>query len=229
MDAPEYLILVHALSGLVAMLAPVVALLTRKPLSVQGVPVSGRLTHRISGFVYVLAMLVLSTTAVPLAFYQWNSILLIILFLSFYLTATAVWEVRMRRSGFNSPGLAGMCFSVLLVLLGVAVTGLSFYVDETGVFLLTSSFFAGSVWIAVSDFISALPASSAVRRGTAAWLRSHMMRMLASFTLTVTVYSILNFEAVTLFWRCVLPIAAGATLSALLMRRYLVSLRKEQE
>lgn len=215
---PDALIALHAGAGLLAMLAPLVAILTPKPLSAKGIPQPGKWLHRGSGLLYVLAMLVLSVTAIPLAFYQWNSILLVILFLSFYLTASAVLEVRLPGTSWPKDALA----VGLLAGAGV-VTIMSLATDELAISILTTVFALVAAVLSVCD-LARIFRSPAI--GVRGWLVSHMVRMLASFTLTVTVYSILNFEAVAMVWRCVLPIAAGGLLSTALMSFYLRSARK---
>lgn len=219
MDAinpPESLIFVHAIAGLLAMLAPVVAILAPKPLKAGSIPTGGRWPHRIAGLVYVLAMLILSVTAVPLAFYQWNSVLLIILFLSFYLTLSAVCEIR-----FPAATRMRTVMAAGLTCASVAVAAFSLRLDDLTTSAVTLAFSAAAVGLSLRDLFG-----KSARSSVRSWLASHMMRMLASFTLTVTVYSILNFESVTLIWRCVLPIAAGGLLSGALMTYYLRSGKK---
>ncbi len=219
MDAiapPDSLIAIHATAGLIAMLAPLVAILTPKPLISQGFPSPGRYLHRGAGLIYVLAMLVLSATAVPLAFYQWNSILLIVLFLSFYLTLSAMLQIRFPEARRLRASAA-----ILLDASAGLVLAFSLFADALPTSLLTTAFSIAAMALGTRDFLSIVVRKE--RFYPRGWLVSHMARMLASFTLTVTVYSILNFEAVDMLWRCVLPIAAGGLLSAALMKYYLRS------
>lgn len=205
---PDTLVAVHAAAGAAALLAPVPALLFKK---------GGRI-HRFAGFCYVAAMLVLAVTAVPMSFYQWNSVLLVILFLSSYMTLGAVLEVRARRANNHGRSPLRRWLAAGLFLATGAVTTLSLVWDSLSTALITAGFMYVSTVLATRDFTqSGLSREVSVRE----WKGWHMVRMLGSYTLTFTVYSILNFESLDMVWRILLPVLSGSALTALSMCFYL--------
>lgn len=206
---PDALVAVHAIAGAVALLAPLPALLFKK----------GGLLHRLAGLTYVAAMLVLAVTAVPMSFFQWDAILLVILFLSCYMTLGAMLEVRARRANkepVRSP-LRRWLAAGLIAATGT-VTTMSLVWDNLSTSLLTAGFMYVATVLATRDFTQANLTREVSLREWKGW---HMLRMLGSYTLTFTVYSILNFESLDMVWRIVLPVLGGSAFTALAMWFYL--------
>lgn len=205
---PDALVTVHAIAGATALLAPLPALLFKK----------GGLIHRLAGLLYVAAMLVLAVTAVPMSFFQWNSILLVILFLSCYMTLGAVMDVRRRRAKELARSPLRRKLAAVQILATGAITTLSLVWDPLSTALITAAFMYVSTVLATRDFTQAGLTRKVSEREWKGW---HMLRMLGSYTLTVTVYSILNFESLDMVWRILLPILTGSALTTLCMFFYL--------
>lgn len=197
------LVLVHALCGMVALFVPIAALLAHK---------GGKL-HKFSGRTYLIAMFTLSVTAIPLSFFQWNSVLLIILFLSFYLTASGYRLVQQHRSKEQTPRAFDSAARITLTMAALLVAAISCGYDELSTAVLTGMFATASIAVSAFDRKNSQRLANSKQ-----WLISHMSRMLAAYTLTITVYSILNFEFMSLAMRCFCPIFAGGLASLLYVR-----------
>lgn len=202
-DVPAWLLILHAGSGVVALFIAMGAIATTK----------GGYWHRFWGRIYVAAMTVLCVTAVPMSFYQWNGLLLVILALSLYLTLTGWAVLRRKESSLRSatPYVAAAMLSVgcLATMFG------SYLLDSPEAMVVTWLFcvagLAVAVWDARRSRMTVRPRNRTLH---------HMARMLLAYTLTVTVYSILNFEAVSMPVRCLVPILSGTIITVLWVRHH---------
>ena len=194
-EAFRTVLLIHILSGGVALLVAPGAMLTRK----------GALWHRRWGKVYFWSMAVVSLTAVVLSLLRPGLFLLLVAVFSFYLAFTG-YRVLYRKTTRHRANVLDWVGAALMLLGGIGLVGYGAYLLTSSSFGVVAIVFGGTgLLLAISD-------ARAFRRPPSdkrAWWFTHMRRMLAAYIATVTAFSAVNFHFLPPLARWLWPSVIG--------------------
>lgn len=190
-------LLVHIAAGVVALLAGLVAIATKK----------GGTTHLRSGKLYALAMAVVVVTAVPLALVDGNYFLFTIAVFSGYLVAAGYRSLARKRP---EPGVAApvdWTLHLTMVAFGVGMLALGGYDLRSGDSLGTVLVVFGAIGLVLA--IQALWRIYRPPADRMAWLYRHITFMGGGFIATVTAAATVNLTMLPPLVRWLGPTAVG--------------------
>ncbi len=202
---------VHLISGAIVLVTGLWQLAARK---------GGRF-HRIMGRCYVLAMVILFASSFPVSILHDNLFLTVIGLFSLYLSVTGFRLAQQKTHSFqNKPdrifaaffflaALVTVVYAILLFLSGFRTAGI-----VLGVF---GGIFITSSWRDARRARLIFPAKPAREFS---WLKSHIIRMVASYLAAVTAFlvNVQPFGSHLLNW--LLPTAIGSWLIHRLVQKY---------
>lgn len=200
---------VHVLAGVVALLAGLGAIATRK----------GGRTHRRAGKLYVAGMAVVVTTAVPLAIRIESWFLFAIAVFSGYLVFGGYRVILRRRTGIDGAGTVDWVGHGSMLVAGVGMIlgggwGTATGGIDLGPVLMVFGVIGGSFAVQ-----SLREVRSPSNTGTP-WFETHVAFMGGAYIATVTATVTVNLTMLPPVARWLGPTVVGAPLIALAVRRY---------
>jgi len=210
-DALPFLALLagHILAGLVALLAGLGAIVTKK----------GGHRHNTAGKLYVLSMAVVVVTAVPLAVWVSNWFLLAIAVFSGYLVFSGYRVVMRRRAGLTDPTAIDYAGhgTMLAVGVGMIATGGWQTLRDTadlGPVLVVFGVIGCVLALGILRELHSPPAERPP------WIQNHIVFMGGGYIATVTATVTVNLTVVPPLFRWLGPTAVGVPLILYASRKY---------
>lgn len=199
MDRTFHLILLlHILSGTVALVIAPLAMIT----------VKGGLWHRRWGKIYFGTMAGVAVTATVMCFIRSGVFLFLVAIFSFYMALTG-YSILRRKKPEDRPTLLDWCAAIAMLLAGIVFIGTGALDANLGRERWLRLFF-GSFGLLLSslDIYRFVKPSESKR----AWMFVHMGRFLGAYIATVTAFSVVNFQFLPSLWRWFWPTIVGVPL-----------------
>jgi len=197
------LIIIHAATGGIALLAGAVALAAKK----------GRLLHRRSGFIFFCTMLLSVFLAMIIAVLPEHK--------SPFLFAIGVFSAYLLLSGYGNlkyktataVALSDKIVSWGMILAGV---GMIFYglAISPGINYVLLVFGVLGIWLAMQD----VRLYAKIERLRQRWLRQHLSRMAGGYIASITAFLVVN-ELIPGLWAWFVPTILGSVFIAYWMRK----------
>ncbi len=199
----QILIIIHAATGGIALVAGVIALAAKK----------GRLVHRRAGFIFFCSMLFSVFLAVIIAVLpsHENPFLFAIGAFSAYLLLSGYGNLKYKNA--TTVTLSDKIVSWGMIVAGVGMIFYSLAISP-GINYVLIVFGAIGVWLAIRD----VRLYAKVERLRQQWLRQHLSRMAGGYIASVTAFLVVN-ELIPGLWAWFVPTILGSVFIAYWMRK----------